>query len=69
MKNNANSIWFLIGILLFIYGALIAAAGIYGWFVPPRRPGIELWQLHAGIWWGALLLAMGLFYILRFRIK
>jgi hypothetical protein len=68
MKNNANSIWFLIGILLFIYGVLIAAAGIYGWFVPPAHP-VELWRLHAGIWWGALLFAMGLFYIIRFRIK
>jgi hypothetical protein len=58
------SIWFFSGILLLAYGLLIAGAGIYElWY--PVRP--VLWQLHAPIWWGGMMTALGLFYTLRFR--
>jgi hypothetical protein len=36
--------------------------------VPPTAPTV-LANLHAGIWWGAIILALGLFYTLRFRPK
>ena len=58
------AIWFFIGVLLAVYGVLILGAGIYGLFVPPR---VEMQWLHLGIWWGALLLAIGAFYTVRFR--
>ncbi len=58
------SIWFFIGGLLAVYGALILGAGIY----QIRHPApVELANLHAGVWWGALLLALGLFYLRAFR--
>jgi hypothetical protein len=57
------SIWFLVGVLLFIYGILILGSGIYGLSHPPK---VVLADLHAGIWWGALLIAMGAFYSIRF---
>jgi FtsH-binding integral membrane protein len=60
------SIWFFIGVLLLAYGVLIFAAGVYDVFQPPAKP-VVLSQLHAGVWWGLLLLAMGLFYSIRFR--
>ncbi len=60
------SIWFFIGLLLFAYGVLIFSAGIYDLFQPPAKP-VVLAQLHAGIWWGLLLLALGLLYSIRFR--
>ena len=59
------SIWFFIGVLLLIYGVLIFGAGLYELAVPPESP-VVLASLHAGIWWGALLIALGLFYSLRF---
>lgn len=62
------SIWFFIGLLLFIYGILILGAGIYNLSVPPEHP-VVLQNLHAGIWWGALLLLMGGFYCVRFNPK
>lgn len=60
------SIWFFIGISLAVNGALILAAGIYQLVNPPVDPGIVLFSLHANIWWGAVLLLVGLLYCFRF---
>jgi hypothetical protein len=60
------SIWFFIGVLLLAYGILILGAGIYEYISPPEHP-LVLAELHAGIWWGGLLIAMGLFYSVKFR--
>ncbi len=64
MHAQRVPIWFFIGALLAVYGLLILAAGLYGLVHPPA---VELAKLHAGIWWGALLLAIGLGYVFRFR--
>ncbi len=60
------SIWFFIGVLLLAYGALICGAGIYELSNPPEHPVVHA-ELHAGIWWGALLLVLGGIYTVRFR--
>lgn len=60
------SIWFFIGVSLAVNGALILAAGIYQLVNPPVDPGVVLFNLHAGVWWGAVLLAIGLIYCIRF---
>jgi hypothetical protein len=60
------SIWFFIGISLAVNGALILAAGIYELVSPPANPGVVLFNLHAGVWWGAILLLIGVFYCFRF---
>ncbi len=59
------SIWFFIGSLLLIYGMLILGAGLYEKASPPAHP-VVLSELHAGIWWGALLIILGAFYSIRF---
>ena len=59
------SIWFFVGALLLIYGVLILGAGLYERAVPPEHP-VVLAELHAGIWWGALLIVLGAFYSFRF---
>jgi hypothetical protein len=67
MKNSFSiSIWFFIGISLAANGALILAAGIYQLLRPPVSSGVVLFSLHANVWWGALLLAIGLIYCFRF---
>jgi hypothetical protein len=60
------SIWFFIGISLAVNGALILAAGVYQLLSPPVSPTVVLFNLHANVWWGALLLAIGLVYCFRF---
>jgi hypothetical protein len=59
------SIWFFIGSILTVYGVLILGAGIYDYLIPPEHP-VVLNQLHAGIWWGFLLLLMGILYVVKF---
>jgi hypothetical protein len=65
-RSDMISIWFFIGALLLIYGVLIAGAGLYDLATPPEHP-VVLANLHAGIWWGALLIVLGGFYAIRFR--
>jgi hypothetical protein len=60
------SIWFFIGISLAGNGALILAAGIYELIRPPVTPGVVLFSLHANVWWGAILLLVGLLYGFKF---
>lgn len=60
MKEHGIPIWFFIGALVAVYGVLILGAGLAGLGDPPR---VALAELHAGIWWGALLVAIGGFYV------
>jgi uncharacterized BrkB/YihY/UPF0761 family membrane protein len=60
------SIWFFIGISLAVNGGLILAAGIYELVRPPVNPAVVLFNLHANVWWGALLLVIGLIYCYKF---
>jgi hypothetical protein len=60
------SIWFFIGISLAVNGALILVAGIYQLVNPPADPGVVLFNFHANVWWGAVLLVLGLVYCMKF---
>ena len=62
------SICFFIGLLLLSYGVLILGAGIYELITPPEHP-VVLSELHAGVWWGVLLLLLGAIYTVKFSPK
>jgi uncharacterized membrane protein len=66
MRNSEISIWFFIGVLLTIYGTMILGYGLSE-LVTGHTANVILANLHAPIWWGGLLLALGLFYGVRFR--
>ncbi|MBV8818936.1 MAG: hypothetical protein JO022_11310 [Acidobacteriaceae bacterium] len=59
------SIWFFIGVLLTAYGVVITATGLYELASPPANPPV-LASLHTSIWWGTVLLIIGLVYFVRF---
>ena len=63
MHSSAIPIWFFIGVLLTAYGALILGYGFYELSIGTMAVS----NYHASIWWGALMLALGLFYDFRFR--
>ena len=65
MHRHFISIWFFVGVLLTFYGAVITATGVYELTSPPAHPPV-LGHLHAAVWWGAVLLIIGLFYTIRF---
>lgn len=60
------SVWVFIGALLTIYGVLILGTGLYELQSPPP---VVLAELHTPIWWGILLLAVGLTYLYFFNPK
>ena len=61
-----SSIWLFSGVLLLTYGVIIMSTGLWELGHPLVHPPV-LSNLHAPIWWGGLMLAMGLFYTIRFR--
>jgi len=65
MRAGSISIWFFIGVSLLFNGGVILLAGLYELVQPPQFP-VVLYQYHASIWWGALLLAGGIFYCVRY---
>lgn len=67
-EHTGVSIWFFIGILLLAYGLLIIGADVWSQSHPPEK-AVVLAQYRAGLWWGMLLTAIGLFYSLKFRPK
>jgi hypothetical protein len=64
-SGGALSIWFFIGVSLAVNGAIIFGTGIYELILPPEHQ-VVLYNLHANVWWGAVLLVLGLVFSLRF---
>jgi hypothetical protein len=67
MHGSGIPIWFFIGVLLVIYGAMILGYGIFEMATGSYPPLVQLTELHTPIWWGASLLALGLLYVVKFR--
>lgn len=66
MQSGHISIWFFIGVLLSVYGLLILSYGLYE-LATGQLANVVLANLHAPVWWGAMMLALGLFYTVKFR--
>jgi hypothetical protein len=62
-REGMISIWFFVGLLLLAYGILILGTGISEWSSPPN---VVRADLHAAVWWGLLLTALGAGYSLKF---
>jgi hypothetical protein len=61
--RRAISIWFIVGISLLVNGLIIFAAGIYELIQPPPAEiRVVMFQYHASLWWGALLVILGALY-------
>ncbi|PYU14054.1 MAG: hypothetical protein DMG37_08595 [Acidobacteria bacterium] len=63
-KRQIIPVWFFVGLLLQVYGVLILASGLAHWSHPPG--GVELSNLHAPVWWGALLIVLGVIYCAKY---
>jgi len=63
-KHHILPPWFFVGVLFLIYGSLILASGLAEWSHPPDT---QLSYLHAPVWWGGLMVVVGLIYTLAFR--
>ena len=63
-KHRMLPVWFFIGIVFVIYGVMIFVQGLYDFSHPP---GTVLEKLHPAVWWGALMVVVGLIFALRNR--
>lgn len=64
--DNMKSIWFFVGIILVVFGALVLLAGI-GILIKPPATTTVLAHLHPNLWWGGLMIIVGgvFFYLDR----
>ncbi|HLA85088.1 MAG TPA: hypothetical protein VJL29_09855 [Thermoguttaceae bacterium] len=60
--QHTITIWFFVGGLFTIYGILIILAGLF--IESPEY--VKMQHVHVRIWWGAILLVMGLIFTIRF---
>jgi len=67
VENKGISIWFFIGTQLLIYGIIITIANISEALFSTFGRHVVLENLHFGIWWGFLLIIIGLVYFISFR--
>jgi len=56
--EGLKTIWYLVGIVIFIMGALVLMAGLIDLF-SASPPETILADLHPGIWWGAIMVVTG----------
>jgi hypothetical protein len=67
LHEGGISIWFFIGLSLLVNGVLITAAGVWEVLHPPAlEKQVVLFHYHANVWWGALLLVLGLIYCVKY---
>ena len=67
MHGSGIAIWFFIGVLLVLYGGMVTLYGIYEWATASYPAGVQLTNLHTPVWWGGILLIVGLLYVVKFR--
>ncbi len=63
-EEHGLSIWFFVGLMLTVYGIIILIANIQALFSPVKNANVVLAGLHSGIWWGALLIVLGLLFLI-----
>ena len=59
-------IWYFVGLILSIIGLIILLTGIYMLILPAQSKPV-LGELHPDIWWGAIMVIVGVIFILRNR--
>jgi hypothetical protein len=66
--KGLKTIWYLVGIVILIMGALVLLAGLIDAF-SASPPETVLANLHPGIWWGAIMVVTGGIFLLSNKGK
>jgi hypothetical protein len=61
-EQKMLSIWFFVGVMLTLLGAIITLTGVYYIFNP--QDATVLAHLNPSLWWGAIMLVAGLVFLL-----
>jgi uncharacterized membrane protein HdeD (DUF308 family) len=59
-------IWYFVGLILSLMGLVLFINGVYYLFNPDGNQ-TALRSLHPDIWWGGLMIVVGLIYIIKNR--
>jgi len=57
------SIWFLVGLILVIYGLILTGCGVY-YQAHPELLTQKLGELNPSLWWGSGMAGLGAIFIL-----
>lgn len=68
LEREMRSIWYFIGLLFVVMGGLILISGIYH-LVSPVQVKTVLYQIHPNIWWGGLMLIVGVIFLFSHKSK
>lgn len=60
--KGMKPIWFFVGLILSLIGAVILITGIFNLYYPDQSGSVMIY-LHPDIWWGALMLVCGVIFI------
>jgi len=66
--TGLKTIWYFVGIVLLLMGALVFISGIVLLINPPAKPTV-LAELHPALWWGGLMMIMGFIYLVANKNK
>ena len=67
-QKKMKPIWYFVGLLLTVMGAIITASALYSLANPPAAEKV-LSHLHPDLWWGLFMLAFGMVFALLNRRK
>jgi len=51
------SIWFMVGVVLIVYGFIVTGCGVYYVFVPETATALH--SLNPSLWWGIIMVLAG----------
>ena len=57
-----KSIWYFVGLLLLVMGAIIMLNGLYLLVSPPERETVFA-HSHPDLWWGAIMTVAGFLFL------
>ena len=61
-EQKMLSIWFFVGVMLTLLGAIITLTGVYYTFYPQNATVFA--HLNPSLWWGAIMVVVGLAFLL-----
>ncbi len=62
-EKESLSIWFFVGLILTIYGIIVLIANIQALISPPVSTHVVFENLHSGLWWGGMMILLGLLFL------
>jgi len=65
-QEKMVSIWFLVGMILCLFGAIITGCGLY--YASTGVPNTVMNETNPSLWWGAIILVSGIILLISDRI-